>query len=156
MIALSMLAMTSSCGSEAADYISGKPKAREWREPHIEEEFMKYVDKFDSIYHTNVGIMMEWGDLTNNMVGVCKWWDDGHREIQIDRQAWPSFTDNGKEELIFHELGHCILNLPHNENRINIGGWRSVPQSIMYPTVFGDSYFYEDLKDYYYNQLSGK
>lgn len=150
---ITLCLLMTGCSLETSDLVVEPTHRIEYREPKIEEEFIRHVEHFEKLFNVDVNIMIEWTDLTDGHVGVCRSWDDGHREIQIDRQFWPSFTDSGQEQLLFHELGHCIFNLPHNEKLINIGGHTSVPESIMHPVVFGNDYFYEDLKDYYYNQL---
>jgi hypothetical protein len=40
-----------------------------------------------------------------------------------------SVSDVTRRELVFHELGHCILNRAHNETLVN-----NAPISIMYPS----------------------
>lgn len=46
--------------------------------------------------------------------------DARYRDIIIDRGWWDKFLDLDKEELLFHELGHCVFNLPHNDTEMSI------------------------------------
>lgn len=46
----------------------------------------------------------------------------------------------GKELLVFHELGHCLLNRDHNESKLDFNG-KSIPASIMTPQMFESIYY---------------
>lgn len=140
------------CGGNLTDYVKRTTYVNK-RTPHIEEEFRPFVNKFDNIYGTDVRILVAWSTLGETTLGECHSWSDGYREIKIDDVKWPYLTEDGKEHLIFHELGHCIFNLDHNSNYITINSWHNIPESIMNPYAFGDRKYYSDNKDYYFNQL---
>lgn len=74
--------------------------------------------------------------------------------ISIKKSYFDSISPAERHELVFHELGHCILNLNHIDG---ISGSLFSPKylSVMNPTVFsGDSY--RKYFDYYMKQLFGK
>ena len=56
--------------------------------------------------------------------------------------------DHDIEQVMYHELGHCILGLSHNDDKAS-NGW---PQSIMNTYHFSGSLYY-NYKDNYLNQL---
>ena len=59
----------------------------------------------------------------------------GHKDIVIKQPYWNTLGDYGREQLIFHELGHCALNRDHDNNK----DIYDCPMSIMYQFTFGDT-----------------
>ena len=61
--------------------------------------------------------------------------------IRIRMSWWnhKSITDLNKREVMFHELGHCILGLYHNTHKDETG----YPVSVMYPYHIGDNLYNE-------------
>ena len=49
-------------------------------------------------------------------VGLCNR-TTNNRAIIIDQDYWITRSDNKKELLVFHELGHCSLNLGHQRDQ---------------------------------------
>lgn len=49
-------------------------------------------------------------------VGLCNR-TANNRTIVIDQDYWGTRSDNKKELLVFHELGHCSLNLGHQKDQ---------------------------------------
>jgi hypothetical protein len=77
--------------------------------------------------------------------------------IEVDPEAYESLSDAEKEEVIYHELGHCVLNRRHDETIYNRSSYPYLPvsslyKSIMYPYVFGR--LYSRFKDYYVEELT--
>ncbi len=65
--------------------------------------------------------------------------------VQIDREYWDDMDDMARRLLVFHELGHDVLNLHHTDKRIDVGGPHDSP-SLMntgYPAwALGGDYSY--------------
>jgi len=78
---------------------------------------------------------------------------DGYRDIDVNEKAWKEAGVLGREQIIFHELGHCVLNRGHDDTLTTVGSYKSAKKSIMNASVFGDSFVYRDNKDYYYTEL---
>lgn len=132
------------------------------------EDFVT-AGKFYGRDHSTGNLVVEFGDVhkfvTNSRaIGICK------RELEfinefgsliqkthfyprvvIDRETFFSLDDYSKRALIFHELGHCILNRDHDES-INEQGY---VKSIMYPSLVTQrlGIFYQFLEDYYIEEL---
>ena len=121
---------------------------------YVEKEIEQYVDKFNLLYNEKVNIEIRFKDLKDSTAGICYYYESGSsmNYIEIDKEIFSNYSDLGREELVFHELGHCIFDRDHSTQRINYGGY-SVPDSIMYPYTFGDSWFYEKNLAYYYDEL---
>lgn len=56
------------------------------------------------------------------------------QEILINASYWNELDEFQRELLVYHELGHCVLRLSHDESIATIAG-ESVPASIMHPHV---------------------
>ncbi len=85
-------------------------------------EFIPYVKVFlaeassRGIASDTDGITMEFSDLPGLVVGRCT----SSSLVQIDPWYWNDFDDETREIVIFHELGHCILEQDHNNVRHGI------------------------------------
>lgn len=55
--------------------------------------------------------------------------------ITLKIDYWKEANDTQKENLLFHELGHCILGLGHNKYK-----------SVMYPSILDPDYYLENRK----------
>jgi hypothetical protein len=120
-------------------------------------ELNNYLIKFSKYYKVQTShIATEFTILKDDVVGYCWWFDDGSRKIEIDSNFWIKASDDEKEDLVWHELGHCALNLKHDSNLIDIGNYNQIPKSIMNPYVFGQMPYYSDYKIYYFDELKTK
>lgn len=117
----------------------------------INADFQNYVDLFEEKIKQKVKIDIDYNKLEYPIVGVCITYTNGYKEIQIDSDSWVEYDENYREELIFHELGHCVLGRDHDNSIIE--GYR-VPKSIMYPYIFG--YAYNKYKVYYLEELKNE
>lgn len=83
--------------------------------PYAKEEFIEYLDNFvkdskgviskDNLYSVTV----DFDDLEGTVAGVC-YPNPFDTEIYIDKDWWYRHTDKSeREELVYHELGHCVL-----------------------------------------------
>lgn len=89
----------------------------------------------------------------NNYLGYCRR-QDGKKSIGISREYWESkyvdFAD--KESLIFHELGHCLLGRPHEEEEVPAVDVKfmqySLPVSLMNPYAVDGLIYGMNYEDY--------
>ena len=100
-------------------------------------EFQKYLDRFieegESRGYTpdftDTGLSIQFGNLPPEAAGVCSELGgqmSGSHNIEIRKEYWIILTDIQKERLIFHELGHCELNRPHDNQVFSNGDWKSI------------------------------
>lgn len=75
----------------------------------------------------------------------------GVNTVWIKRDYWESSDEDIKELLLFHELGHCILNQVGHRNEINFinGDFRAI--SLMNSKIISKDY--PNNKDYYLQEL---
>ena len=147
-------------GQEVSDFvfkakIPGEDPTATSRLPAvIDDEFKPFVGTVEGITGIKVAIRIQFDKLdSDTRIGVCFSWSDGNREVYVDKTTWPTLSTLGKEQLILHELGHCILNRPHVDQLINIGSYKQIPKSIMHPYHFGNNFFYDSNHSYYTDEL---
>lgn len=119
----------------------------------VEPEMVPYFERFaEKVQASTQGI---WGifipqDLPT--IARCVIHANGDRAVEVDPSVWARFNDDEREEMIFHELGHCALDLGHTTD-LNSEG---CPVSIMFPFAFAKSLCYTDHRDDYFLQLRGQ
>ncbi len=76
------------------------------------------------------------------------------RRIVISMQFFEKNKDNHEtiQNVVFHELGHCILNRGHTKLKMP-SDFGQIPSSIMYPVEFGDQPYYQAYYDHYVQEL---
>ncbi len=103
----------------------------------VDPEFEPYVDSFKQnakIYNVPVifNLNIRFGDFSKqdyDVVGYCDWKND----IYIKRSTWEYYGWATREELIYHELGHCVLNK-----------WHVNTFSIMRPYLLSEQYYFDN------------
>jgi len=58
------------------------------------------------------------------------------REILVDQDKWNVLNEHGKKTVIYHELGHCLLNREHLDDDIRYN-FRYIKSSIMHSLPVG-------------------
>ena len=119
----------------------------------VDPAFTQYVQKWNSLYpdHLANEVSIKFDDLSKysdskgTVVGLCSY-DDNGDVVSVDPTFWNKVLDYTREELMFHELGHCVLGLKHNCSLKPDG----TPVSVMYPYVFELS---DTTESYYFNEL---
>ena len=76
--------------------------------------------------------------LPSNVLGSCTM---GFGIVKINRALWKTLNSAHREELIFHELGHCVLDRLHDTTLV--GG---IPKSVMYPYHLGPTVYAADAR----------
>lgn len=64
-----------------------------------------------------------------SVAGQCNYYSHSPNHIIIDAEFWSKASDNFKEMIIFHELGHCVLDRDHREGRLENGYCLSIMRS---------------------------
>lgn len=103
----------------------------------VDEELLPYVRSFEdeaslrgisvnwSDHHMTVGF----ADIETNAVGRCLTYTDASKKIELDKSYWNNQSAIGKEFVIFHELGHCILDRSHLDTADALGRCISIMHS---------------------------
>lgn len=128
----------------------------------VDEQLQPYVDRFKAEAYKRgktvvfSDIIILFGETRSeampNRVGYCA--STWPRSIVISREVFKNMDEASREMLIFHEFGHCVLDLPHDE-ACNIEQYPcKFPKSIMYPSV--ESKHYIQNRDAYLDELFNK
>ena len=117
-------------------------KRVEHKSVNVHPELKSYAAQFEKVGSTKItNLNMTFADNISNgqpgftTLGYCQ---SGTKEVikglekhiyiirnvVINRAIWNGLSTNDREQLVFHELGHCVLNRPHASNYMT---------SIMYP-----------------------
>lgn len=164
LLLLILLTVLTSCGgsggggSDTNDPPLPRPGAGD-----SDAALLTYVDQFEARYNVTVDYYVDFdtegetGGQGNagTTVGVCRVWSDGYREVLINKTWWDQQADVSRKVLIFHELGHCTFDRPHNNNKDTTVS-PNRPESMMFPTINPIVYWYtqnQTWKDYYENEL---
>ncbi len=106
-------------------------------EYRVDYAFVPYLNRFDSLAelhgkHFNPklsGLIIEFGTLKDNNAGLTHF--ETPIRIEIDKTYWNEISHNAgadlmKEDLLFHELGHGLLNRDHLNTTLENGDWKSM------------------------------
>lgn len=102
----------------------------------VNNKIQEYYDRFEAVFNIAISdIPASFTTLEGSTIGICAIWTGNtrdYREITIDAEFWEDAEDAYKEELIFHELGHCYYYRVHTKLKYE----DNCPMSLMYPTIF--------------------
>lgn len=145
----------------------GTFQTRQEPAPGIDEELVEYVERFEmyakqfygeewELPPMNVDIGSTAGVPSNipncktcRSVGWCITSRNGkpHR-IMISKIDWLFYSDVQREQLMFHELGHCVLDRDHRDTETPY----KIPLSLMNKLMI-DPGTYRENRDYYIDEL---
>lgn len=83
----------------------------------FEKEFYAFVGYYGK---TVKDLSIKFTDLSKPNVGLCSISEGEQPEIYIDRKYWARTDETMHEQLIFHEMGHCILHKNHDDQGVHI------------------------------------
>lgn len=66
---------------------------------------------------------------TSQVIGQCSYSNDTPYKVTIDKPFWDKASDLGREFVVFHELGHCVLGRAHDESMDSRGFCLSIMRS---------------------------
>lgn len=93
------------------------------RAPEVEAELQEYLNRFmaegearefEPVLDVQL-LDLRFGSLEEAVRGQCQLFSDGRRTIIIQESYWKSANEWAREFLVFHELGHCLLDRRHLE-----------------------------------------
>lgn len=131
--------------------------------PHDKQVYIapELVQQFDNFQYEAdahgitldiVDIIVVFGEMDEDeVIGYCWQRDNMTPLVVISQEFWQTASIVEQEILMFHELGHCLLNKEH-DNRLDING---MPNSIMNEYIL-DEYYYETYREDYLQQFFGR
>ncbi len=129
----------------------------------VDGELRPYVDQFlcaagERGWQLDLSeLRMEFTDgyVTVDSQSFCGYaWNfrkEGPPFVQIARVCWDEYSVEEKEILVFHELGHALLQRPHTNKRLPSGSFASLMNSLHTVGVYDD--FTMQKRSYYLDEL---
>ena len=128
---LIMLLLITGCGKNISDFLNiNQPK---FKKADTNPIFAPLIKSFESELGLTVKVPIVLKRIEQKYAGVCLVYSNGYREIQINSDYWYSYTPEQKEQLVYHELGHCVLNKEH-DNTLRENCPNSIMRSYMFNT----------------------
>lgn len=123
----------------------------------VPAEFQVFVQnwQYEATKHAHSGqiwdLIVQFGPMEDpDEAAYCQLGQESTPTIVIDEVYWHSIDYYAKELLMFHELGHCLLEYNH----INTLDANGMPNSIMNWQLFSSSY-YETYRELYLQNYFG-
>ena len=116
-------------------------------------EVAPYVDRFKAEIESrriphNPYLIVGFGDMPG-LDGKCTLYYDGSSPtITIDTSFWQAASYGDRLETVYHELGHCWLNIINHDDELFNSG---MPKSVMHAVHFDGAIFMANY-DYYMDQ----
>lgn len=113
VVSFAFLLALSSCEVEPViTNVQVDTSLQDYYERFIDEAFARGLDVEAATYQVNARI----GEIPEpNVIGQCSWNQTHVHNILVDEDYWRTASDLQREFLMFHELGHCVLGLEHND-----------------------------------------
>ena len=95
------------------------------------ESYLQHRETYLGSSIPNFSITITFRRLPEPKAGYCRRPSEGFaRDIYIDPSYWASITENMRFNIIYHELGHCDLDVEHQDlvygvmnRRVGYGGF---------------------------------
>ena len=110
---------------------------KDTKEYNVNSSFTDYLQRFEAEGATRGhtfdpetnGLIIEFANLKDNTAGLTHY--EKPIRIEIDKTYWNDISGSAgadlmKENLIFHELGHGLLNRDHLNSTLPNGDWKSI------------------------------
>ena len=120
----------------------------QYRYNYLDSQFNPIIKSF--IYEARLrghlvdltNVSMTFGNIrvkkSDRTVGYCARDPMGGMVIKINISTWDDLGPYQKEELVFHEMAHCLIGREHCRKVDKVG-----PISIMFPQVLSEAYYKE-------------
>lgn len=128
----------------------------DYRISEIISEFLFKLDKNNVEYKNFDDIRYDYVDEKNKgeIFGECystpSFFSNNTIYITINKNTLNNIA--GLKTTIYHELGHCLLNLDHN-NKTYISNGEEIPLSIMHSNNVNDNYVFKNIEFYFKSMI---
>jgi len=141
-----LVSMFQSCGP-IGDFVPAHTRQNTVTNP----EFQLYINEFEGYSGLDTrAVPISFADLPGDEAGVCHYFRVGAGPIrwgyiEIDEPYWKTISEQQRINLIFHELGHCVLGRDHV---IPTNSVEMCPKSFMHPSVIDTHCLMHNYNDY--------
>jgi len=112
----------------------------------IDNRLHPYLVKYDryatecKVPKTNGGLSIMFDNIPTDVWGYCR---PGPNSVKLNIRTWHLLTEPQREQLVFHELAHCLLDQEHDDDDLNI----------MNTAGFIEDDLYSEYYDYFIRRL---
>lgn len=133
--ALLILLLATGCGTNPQLPQPARPDANNNIDPSAEAYVEAFVtDTHVPVYNQIIEIVSQ-STVPNSTDYLAEcFMTSPQRDIKLFVEMWSTLTPKSQKTVIYHELGHCVLNRVHRQDYIDF--W--CPASIMYPIMLDD------------------
>ncbi|MBK8504075.1 MAG: hypothetical protein IPL46_18830 [Saprospiraceae bacterium] len=119
-------------------------------QPYVDQFLEEAAVRGKVIDLSKIGLEITFQDnLEDTLAAFCS-----KGAIVINNQFWETRNDVSREAMIFHELGHCILNRNHYNAMLANDEWRSMMRGDPIPAARSSSINYSGVRrEYYIDEL---
>jgi len=119
-------------------FFCGISCSKDQAELFVDNSLLEYFDRFaDEAAKRNVTVDFEASRVSAyikeinspNVIGQCVHDSKKPNTVIVDRTYWENANELEKEFLVFHELGHCVLNREHIDDADDNGNCISIMTS---------------------------
>lgn len=128
---LVLLFLITGCGKSLSDFIQ-MDKAK-FKKANTNPIFLPFIESFQAEFNLQVNVPIVLESIDQRHAGVCTVYSNGYKEITINKDLWDNYSQEQKEQLVYHELGHCVLNKKH-DNTLKEYCPNSIMRSYMFST----------------------
>lgn len=123
------------------------------------DEFINEAQKRGYIVDfSDTGLIMEFGETPSGASAVCLGLGnahDGRHHMVFDKSQWDNRSFDENASRVYHELGHCELSRPHNNELLDNGMWKTIMRGspLLLDEILIARAFYGFRKEYYIDEL---
>lgn len=88
--------------------------SQENEEKSYPTDFSPYIKNFEALFDVETRSFIKFSPLKTGAPGRCLF---EPKIIHINENMWKDFSEETREALIIHELGHCELGLLHTDDQ---------------------------------------
>lgn len=122
----------------------------------IDPPFQGYVNAFEQVSSEQGSalvisdLIVQFGSTPSlNETGVCEWAENETPRITLNERIWNTLSDYDRQEVMFHELGHCVLKRIHQTSEIMAySGTVRIAESVMYPYRISGTIYRDNITHY--------
>jgi hypothetical protein len=124
---------------------------------YVDVSAAEYVNRFEKACLIYPAVSIVLADFEPGYFGHCANYgtNSSLNVVSLNKDFWATATDIQKEILVFHELGHCVLNRRHDDRLKQLGSYINAPASLMYSMPYGYEIVFKEFRTYYLNELCG-
>ena len=102
---------------------------------YIDSDFAPYVADFEREFNLNVAINISFVDRFESptRLAFCRYFE---HKIIFSRAQWDIMVPAARELVVWHELGHCLFSLPHDDRKDGRGQPLSIMSTYTPPTDY--------------------